>query len=207
MVVSLRFNYIIEEFIEAFMRGDDSVLTVHIPRQELFDEETQTFVNIKEMDLQLEHSLISLAKWESKWHIPFLGKEDKTEEQIEDYIRCMTLTQNVNSTIYQHLPDTVLRQIFDYIEDSMTATWFTDAEEKKGGIGKKDVVTAEIIYYWMITLNIPVQFEKWHLSRLLTLIRVINVKNTPSKKMKQKDILAHNRKLNAARRARTKSKG
>lgn len=183
------------------------MLKVRIPDQELFDEGTQTFIHIKATDLQLEHSLISLAKWESKWHTPFLGKEDKTEDQIIDYIRCMTLTQHVDQTVYQYLPASVLKEIFDYIDDPMTATWFNKEEEKKFGIGKKEIITAEIVYYWMVTLGVPVQFEKWHLNRLLTLIRVINVKNAPQKKMKQKDILANNRKLNAARRARNKSKG
>lgn len=155
----------------------------------------------------MEHSLISLAKWESKWHKPFFGKDDKTEEQILDYIRCMTLTKDVDPNIYLHLPPSVLEEIFDYMEDSMTATWFSKEEERRSGIGRKETITAEIIYYWMVTLNIPVQFEKWHLNRLITLIRVINVKNTPPKKMKQRDILAQNRQLNAARRARNRSKG
>lgn len=119
----------------------------------------------------------------------------------------MTLTQHVDPVVYQHLPTSVLDQIFNYIEDTMTATWFNNEEEKKTGIGKKETITAEIVYYWMVTLGVPVQFEKWHLNRLLTLIRVINVKNAPQKKMKPKDILANNRKLNAARRARNKSKG
>lgn len=183
------------------------MLKIRIPDQELFDEKTQRFSYIKGIDLQLEHSLISLAKWESKWHVPFLGNEGKTEEQIVDYIRCMTLTQHVDPMVYQNLPASVLDQIFNYIEDPMTATWFNKEEEKNFGIGKKEIITSEVIYYWMVALGVPVQFEKWHLNRLLTLIRVINVKNAPQKKMKQKDILANNRKLNAARRARNKSKG
>lgn len=187
--------------------GDGTMLKIRVPDQNLWDERTETFVHIKGADLQLEHSLISIAKWESKWHKPFLGKDDKTEEQLLDYIRCMTLTQNVDPRLYQYLPTPIVNQIFDYIDDPMTATWFSKAEEQKLGIGRKEVVTAEIIYYWMVTLNIPVQFEKWHLNRLITLIQVINLKNTPAKKMKQKDALAHYRQLNMARRARTKSKG
>lgn len=178
-----------------------------IPKQSNWDEENEQFVNVEETRLQLEHSLISLAKWESKWHIPFLGKKEKTDEQIQDYIRCMTLTQHVDPDIYRHIPLSILNEIFDYIEDPMTATWFSKTEEKKFGIGKREIITAEIVYYWMVTLNIPVQFEKWHLNRLLTLIRVINVKNEPSKKMSKKDILASNRKTNAARRAKHRSKG
>lgn len=184
------------------------MLKIRIPDVcDVFDEKTERFVNIKGADLQLEHSLISLAKWERKWHKPFLGKDGKTDEQIRDYIRCMTLTQNVDPKLYQYIPPPVLKEIFDYIEDPMTATWFNDTEIKQGGIGRKEVVTAEIIYYWMITLGIPVQFEKWHLNSLLTLIRVINIKNTPPKKMKQKDILARNHSLNAARRAKHGTKG
>lgn len=183
------------------------MIRVRIPDQSLFDEKTETFINVKGAELQLEHSLISLSKWESRWHKPFLGKEDKTEEEILDYIRCMTLTQNIDEKVYHYIPSSVLKEIFDYIEDPMTATWFSKSEQKQGGIGKKEVITAEIVYYWMVELGIPVQFEKWHLNRLLTLIRVINVKNAPKKKMNKKDLVARNRQLNAARRAKYKSKG
>lgn len=184
------------------------MLKVRIPDVcNLFDDKTETFINIKGADIQLEHSLVSLAKWERKWHIPFLGKEEKTNEQILDYIRCMTITQNVDPIIYQYIPDSVLKEIFDYIEDPMSATWFSDAQMKQSGIGKNEIITAEIIYYWMITLGVPVQFEKWHLNQLLTLIRVINIKNTPPKNMSKNDTLNRNRQLNAARRAKFKSKG
>lgn len=180
---------------------------VIIPDQSLWDETTEHFINIKGASLVLEHSLISLAKWESKWHIPFLGKEEKTAEQIEDYVRCMTLTQHVNPELYHYIPASIMEEIFDYIEDPMTATWFSKVEEKKNVFVRGEIITAEIVYYWMVTLNIPVQFEKWHLNRLLTLIRVINAKNAPAKKMSKKDILARNRQLNAARRAKNRSKG
>lgn len=184
------------------------MLKIKIPDiTDLFDEKTETFVNIKGADLQLEHSLISVSKWESKWHIPFLGKDDMTNEQIKDYVKCMTLTQNVDQRLYDYISPSILKKIFNYIEDSMTATWFSKEEMKRGGIGKKEVITAEIIYYWMVTLGIPVQFEKWHLNRLLTLIRVINIKNTPPKKMSKRDILSQNAKLNAARRAKHRTKG
>lgn len=184
------------------------MLKVTIPDiTDLFDEQTETFLTIKGCELQLEHSLISLAKWERKWHKPFIGKEQKTTEELLDYIRCMTINQGVDQKIYQYIPGPVLKQIFDYIEDPMTATWFSQSEMERSGIGKKEVITAEIIYYWMITLGVPVQFEKWHLNQLLTLIRVINIKNTPPKKMKTRDVLARNRQLNAARRAKHGTKG
>lgn len=183
------------------------MLKVKIPEQEFFNEETQRFMYIKGAELQLEHSLISLAKWESKWHVPFLGKSDKTEEELQDYIRCMTLNKNVDQEVYRYIPPSILKEIFDYIEDPMTATWFSTTDSQSGGVRKRETITAEIIYYWMVTLGIPVQFEKWHLNRLLTLIRVVNAKNTPSKKMSKKDIYANNHKLNMARRAKHRSRG
>lgn len=184
------------------------MLKIKIPAMnDLFDEKTQTFFTVKETELHLEHSLISLSKWESRWHKPFLGKEEKTDEEIRDYIRCMTLTQNVDPNIYYCIPQNVLKKIFDYIEDPMTATWFNETETTKTGIGKREIITAEIIYYWIVELRIPVQFEKWHLNRLLTLIRVINAKNAPQKKMNKRDVLARNKQLNAARRAKHRSKG
>lgn len=183
------------------------MLSIHIPEQEFFDERTERFFKTKGVDLQLEHSLISLSKWESKWHIPFLGKGEKTEEQMLDYIRCMTLTQHIDPQIYRFIPHDILQEINDYMENPMTATWFSNVNDKQKNKIGRETITSEIIYYWMVTLGIPVQFEKWHLNRLLTLIRVINVKNAPKKNMSKKDVLANNRKLNAARRAKHGSKG
>lgn len=186
------------------------MLKIHIPEQtNIWDEKKEEFVNIKAIDLQLEHSLISLSKWEAKWHKPFLGKNDKTKEEILDYIRCMTITQNVDPMIYEYIPNEKLKEIFDYIENPMTATWFSggNTDNKNGKVEHKEAITAEIIYYWMITLNIPVKFEGWHLNRLITLIRVINIKNAPPKKMSKKEILERNAKINAARRAKYRSKG
>lgn len=183
------------------------MIKVVIPEQELFDESTETFINIKETELELEHSLLSLSEWESKWHKPFLGKEDKTLNEILDYIRCMTIRKDVDDKIYQYLPRSVMEKILDYIEDPMTATWFSKTEKEKSGIPKKETITSEIVYYWMVTLGIPFQCEKWHLNRLITLIRVINIKNGPTKKMNKKDMLSRNAKLNAARRAKHRSRG
>jgi hypothetical protein len=182
------------------------MLSITIPKQELWDEETEEFIHIPETKLQLEHSLISLKKWESKWHKPFLEKKDKTEEELLDYIRCMTLTQNVNQEIYKYIPQSTFKEILDYIEDPMTATWFSKNENSSKG-KKKETITAEVIYYWMITLQIPVQFEKWHLNQLMTLIRVVNAKNTQPKKMSAREQLARNARLNKERRAKYHSKG
>jgi hypothetical protein len=179
------------------------MLPITIPKQEFWDEEKEMFVYVKETKLQLEHSLISLSNWESKWHKPFLENKDMTVEELKDYIRCMTLTKNVDPKIYDYIPSNVMDEIHDYIKDPMTATWFSESKSS----GKKEIITAEIIYYWMVTLNVPVQFEKWHLNRLLTLIRVINAKNAPKKKMSKREIYERNNKLNEARKAKHKTKG
>ena len=181
------------------------MLRITIPEQELWDEKKLKFVTIKEQPLQLEHSLVSLSKWESKWHKPFLGKGDKTPEEILDYIKCMTLTQNVNSEVYNYLTQENITQINEYIEDSMTATTFS---ADKTASKNHEVVTSEIIYYWMIALNIPIEIcQKWHLNRLLTLIRVCNIKNSPPKKMSKKELMSRNAALNAARRQQLNTRG
>jgi len=180
------------------------VLKITIPATELFDEKTQTFITVKEQPLTLEHSLLSLSKWESKWHKPFLGKEAKTFEQQLDYIRCMTITQNVDPSAYYALTQEQLKKIDDYIQDPMTATWFNDKNQPKNG---KEVITAEIIYYWMKSLQIPFDCEKWHLNRLLTFIRVCNIKDAPEKKMSKREIYSRNRALNDARRKKYNTTG
>lgn len=183
------------------------MLTITIPEYEGYDEE-QGFVTIPGATLTLEHSLISLKKWEQKWHVPFLNKDtEKTYEMTLDYIRCMTINPNVDERVYKMIPPDVAKQITNYINEPMTATWFNDnkvvgAQQKKG-----EIVTAEIIYYWMIALGIPIEFQKWHLNSLLTLIRVVNIKNQPEKKMGKKEWASQRSALNAARRAKSHSAG
>lgn len=185
--------------------------TVHIPKKELFDDKNSTFIDIPETTLQLEHSLISLRKWEQRWHKPFLSKpgaekDDKSAEEILDYIRCMTIN-NVDQNAYLGLTKYQITAIFEYIRDPMTATWFNNDNRIGAQKNSSEVVTAEIIYYWMITLNIPVEFQKWHLNSLLTLIKVVNIKNQPAKKMSAKDESAYRRKIMAERRAKYHTKG
>lgn len=179
------------------------MLKLTIPKNEFWDEVKGEFVYQNERTIQLEHSLVSLSKWEAKWHKPFLSKDPKTSEEIRDYIRFMTVTQNVDPELYEHLTADQYKQINQYIDDPMTATWF----RKEPRRSSSEQVTAELIYYWMIALNIPFECQKWHLNRLLTLIKVCNIKQQPDKKMSKKEILANNAALNAARRARLKTRG
>lgn len=189
------------------------MLEVVIPEQhyELFDDKKEEFlppIDIKETKIQLEHSLISLKKWEQKWHKPFLSKSDKlTYEELSDYIRCMTLNHGVDPEVYKWIPKDVINDIVEYIRDPMTATWFR--EDKLVGAQKssREAITAEIIYYWMITLGIPVEFQKWHLNQLLTLIKVVNIKNQKPKKQDPKEAARERAALNAKRRAELQSKG
>jgi len=180
------------------------MLQVTIPARELFDESRREFVQIKSETLQLEHSLVSLSKWESKWKKPFLGKDSKTDEEILDYIRCMTITQNVSPHTYLCIPPEAFSQIIEYIQAPMTATWFT---EHGGSKKRNEVITAEVIHYWMIAQNIPMECQKWHLNRLMTLIQVCSLKNQPQKKMGTKEMLTQQRTLNEARKAQFNTKG
>lgn len=180
------------------------MLRITIPDVELWDEEKEEFVFRKGQTLQLEHSLVSLAKWESKWCKSFLSKKDKTYEETLDYIKCMTLTQNVDPDVYKNLTPSNIDQVNKYIEAPMTATFFS--EDKTNGVNR-EIVTAELIYYWMIALNIPFECQKWHLNRLLTLIKVCNIKNSPPKRMSRREIMNRNTALNAARRKQRNSNG
>lgn len=179
------------------------MLQIIVPATEQWDEIKQEFVYTKETTLQLEHSLVSLSKWESKWCKPFLSKEDMTAEETIDYIRCMTITQNVNPEVYTCLSDENIAQVRDYIQAPMTATFF----RKENGPPSREIITSELIYYWMIALNIPFECQKWHLNRLLTLIRVCNIKNQPAKRRSQREIMEYNTALNEARRKKLNSKG
>lgn len=179
------------------------MIDIIIPASEYFDEDKMEFINSKEQKITLEHSLIAISKWESKFEKPFLSSE-KSAYEILEYIKCMTLTQNVKPETYLHLTEQNINDIRAYIEAPMTATTFK--EIKKRG-GKKELVTAELIYYWMIAFNIPVEFQKWHLNRLLTLIEICARKNEPPKKMSRREISAQHKAINAANRARFNTKG
>lgn len=180
------------------------MLQITIPGREQWDDLNQEFVTSKEQTLQLEHSLVSLSKWESKWCKPFLTNKPKTREETIDYVRCMTLTQNVKPEVYYNLTQENLEEIHRYIDAPMTATTFSETESKKTS---REVTTSELIYYWMVTLEIPFECQKWHLNRLITLIRVCNVKNQPPKKQSKRETLRQYAALNAARRAKLNSKG
>lgn len=177
------------------------MLTIIIPETELYDEIQNELTIVKEQKLVLEHSLVSLSKWESRWHKPFLSKEDKTREETIDYIRCMTVN-SVDPAVYQCITSSAIDRINQYISDPMTAT--TINEQRKPN---REVITAEIIYYWMVALQIPFECQKWHLNRLLTLVNVCNIKNKPSKKMSPREVMSRNASLNAARRKALHTRG
>ena len=182
------------------------MLEIIVPARELWDERNQEFINVKEQPLALEHSLVSLSKWESKWCKPFLTKQEKTREEIIDYVRCMTLTENVDPIIYEYLSEGNVKQINSYIDAPMTATWFSEDDKKKSK-GSGEQITSELIYYWMVALNIPFECQYWHLNRLITLIRVCNVKNQKPKKMSRRELMSRNASLNAARKQKLNTKG
>lgn len=181
------------------------MLKLTIPPGELWDPIKEEFISTNGQTLQVEHSLVSIAKWESKWHKPFLTKDKKTREETADYVRCMTLTQNVNPDVYKFLTNDNIDDVNKYIDDPMTATKIV--EEPGQGGGSNEYVTNEIIYYWMILHNIPSHYEKWHLNRLLTLIKVCNAKSKKPKKMSEQDIYRQQTALNAARRRKYNTKG
>ena len=179
------------------------MLKLIVKGEESFDDSASEFVTSDETVLMLEHSLASLSKWESFWEKPFLANEKKTFEETIGYIQAMTMTPDVPPEVFSRLTDDHFKQVNQYIESKMTATWFND----KQGSASREVITSELIYYWMVSLNIPFECEHWHLNRLFTLIKVCNQKNSPKKKMSKRELADRNRALNAQRRSELQSKG
>lgn len=180
------------------------MLEIIIPETELYDGSKDLFIKTKKTTLRLEHSLVSISKWESKWKKPFLTKEPKTYVQSIDYVRCMTLSQNIDPNVYFAINSDTLKRIEQYIDTDQTATWFSNNEERNR---TSEQITSELIYYWMVLYGIPFECQKWHLSRLITLIRICNAKNAQQRKMPKEAILSKNRALNNARRKAMHTKG
>lgn len=171
----------------------------------MYNEAENYFFDVPETTIELEHCLVALSKWESKWHKPFLTKDEKTREQALDYIKFMCMTPGVDERIFYALSNSQLQEISKYIDDPMTATSVNNIHQKKGGRGQ--IVTSELIYYWMNEGNISMSCETWHLNRLFKLIEVTSINRQPDKKMNKRDVMNQNRALNAARRAKYGSKG
>lgn len=186
------------------------MLEITIPGGMFWDEVKEEFIRVKSQTLRLEHSLVSISKWESKWKKPYISEEAHSVEETLDYIRCMTLTQNVDPMVYQCLDSRAMAQISEYINDSMTATWFGKTKQgqgRGGGRRAKEIITAEVVYYWMFSLGIPIDCQKWHFNKLMTLIKVFDEKNKKPENMSRQELAARNRSLNAARKARLHTKG
>jgi hypothetical protein len=180
------------------------MLRISVTLTEGINEKTKEFVVLSSFDLDLEHSLVSLSKWESKFERPFLTSKDKTSEETLWYIRAMVLTPDVPEAVFNAISSDNIDQINAYISAKMTATWFADSKQQRPN---REIVTAELIYYWMISMNIPFECQHWHLNRLLTLVQVCNKKNAPAKKMNRREVGARQRELNQQRRAQTGSSG
>lgn len=185
------------------------MLVIDIPERELYDPEAEEFFSIKPTRLTLEHSLLSIRKWESAWKKSFLKNLEERKLgplEMKDYIRCMTVNQGVDLNVYRSLTDKEIKCVMDYMNDPFSATTFSNADPNAGK-GKKETITAELIYFWMSSFQIPFECEKWNLNQLMNLIRIASIKNQPSKKMSKRDIMKKNSSLNAARRAKMGTSG
>lgn len=188
------------------------MLKVTIPARpgiEMFDEQTQSFISLperKEQNLELEHSLESLSKWESKWCMAFISKNrELTHEQSIDYIRCMSLDDTIPVEVYSEIPDEIFAKIMDYINAPMTASVIPKINNRRPS---SEVVTSELIYYWMVALNIPFEpCQKWHLNKLMTFIEVCSVKNAPPKRVGKRTLARQYADMNAARKKQLGTRG
>lgn len=180
------------------------MLTIMVKGDEYFDESTQTFTTVGDVELELEHSLVSVSKWESKYKKPFLSIEEKTPEEMFYYVKAMVIYPINSHDTLLRLSNENLEQINEYIESTESATTFGNMPEYKG---RNEIITSELIYYWMIVFQIPFDCERWHLNRLFALIRVCNVKNAKPKKMSRGEVARRNRELNAMRKEQYGTRG
>ena len=183
------------------------MLVITVGGEELFNEETQEFTTEGSIELELEHSLVSLSKWESRWEIPFLDEQvTKTDVMIFDYIKCMILTPGDPDEYLKQMSQENINEIQQYIQSKQSATTF-GPDKPNSGRGPREIITSELIYYWLSAFQLPIEAQYWHLNRLFNLIRVANVKNSKGEKMPKHEIARRNRDLNDQRRKQLGSKG
>lgn len=180
------------------------MLKLMIVGTEFFDDDTQTFGSVGDVEIEFEHSLLSLSKWESKFQVPFLSNTVKSTEQVLAYVEAMVTTADYPADVVGRLDQKSLDKINQYIESKESATTFGSMPERRG---RGEVITAELIYYWMVAFNIPFECERWHLNRLFALIRICNIKNSKPTKMSRHDVITRNRELNAQRKEQYNTKG
>lgn len=174
------------------------MLRIYVPKCELWDEVHEEFIRTKAYTLRLEHSLVSISKWEAKHHISFFVTK-LSGELLLSYIKCMTLNPDAPDNVYMALTNANLKAILDYINDPMTASKVSADVTR---VGRDDYVTSELVYYWMTKYNIPAEYEKWHINRLIMLIRICIEKEKPPKKMTQAELYARHAAINARNKAR-----
>lgn len=182
------------------------MLQLVVPGGEYWDEKKEEMLYLKDVPLKMEHSLISISKWESIWHDSFIGT-GKTEEQTISYLQCMSFNPDVPRDVFERLAHhpVAFKKVINYISNSMTASTISSTGDEKSS--RRQRVTSELIYYWMTVFNIPFEAEKWHLNRLVMLIRIASEKNKPKKKQSSNDVLARFNKINEANKAKFHSKG
>lgn len=173
------------------------MLEIEVSATELWDPVAERFYSVKPVTLVLEHSLVSVSKWEAKWHKSFFLEDGMSNEEILDYIRCMTVNRTVDPLVYRCITNEHLEKVREYIDDSHTATWFSESKDERS---KKRIFTTELLYFYMFSYGIPIDCEKWHLNRLLTLLRVCYEETKPKKKMSKSELANHHRAINKARR-------
>lgn len=181
------------------------MLSINIPETELFDEETDRFMKVKPQSLNLEHSLISISKWETNHCKPFLTKEKKSTEEILDYIRCMIINPPKNVDIVKAFTSKEINEVIEYINKKKTATTVTFFSKQPHS--KQETITSELVYYWMFSAGIAIECEKWPLDRLFALIKIFGAKNAPKQKGTNREYKRMQSDINAKRRAALHSKG
>lgn len=179
---------------------------------ELFDEETNTFLHPVGKKLHLEHSLLSISKWEAEWEIPFLNT-DKTSEQSLSYIKCCVLDDDFDELLLNTLSDKNILDFNAYLSKGMTAKKIIDLrsslsqKRKSRRPASQKALTSEDIYYSMIQFHVWKECEEWPLQRLLSLLQLCSLKSNSTGEMSKSDQAKFYREENARRKAKYHTNG
>lgn len=159
-------------------------------------------LQINDVYLRFEHSLVSLSEWEQEYEKPFYSSktvDNRTEKEMVSYFEYMLISGIEYRPLVRLASPEQMLALTHYINKGSTATTVKEMAQKAG---PNETPTSELMYYWLVAFKIPFKpTDEWHLHRLLMLVKVCGAKSTPSgrNKVNKRELAMSMREINEQR--------